>query len=294
MANVGFIGLGNMGYPMASRLRDAGHGLIVQDVRFEHAAQFAGAEAVRTPKDVADRAEIVFLSLPTPGAVRAVVLGDDGLARGQRAKLIVDLSTTGPKLAAEVAEALGPKGVEFIDAPVSGGVSGAEKGTLALMASGPKDAFERAQPILAVLGKVFYIGAKPGQGQAMKILNNLLSATAMAATTEVVVLGVKAGLDAKVMLDVLNASSGRNTATADKFPRAVLDRSFNFGFRTVLLHKDVRLCKEFADELGVSFRVGNAVDEAWERAAKELGDGDFTRIVELAERSAGVTVKGQQ
>lgn len=294
MASIGFIGLGNMGHPMAGRLRDAGHALIVQDVRFEHAAGFAGAEAVRTAKDVADRADIVLLSLPTPGAVRSVALEDDGLVRGARAKLVVDLSTTGPKLAAEVAQALAQKGVQFMDAPVSGGVSGAEKGTLALMASGPKDAFERAQPLLSVLGRVFYVGSEPGQGQAMKILNNLLSATAMAVTAEALVLGVKAGLDANVMLDVLNASSGRNTATTDKFPRSVLDRSFNFGFRTVLLHKDVRLCKEFADAMGVAFHVGSAVDEAWERAAQELGDGDFTRIVELAERSAGVTVMGRK
>jgi 3-hydroxyisobutyrate dehydrogenase-like beta-hydroxyacid dehydrogenase len=294
VASIGFIGLGNMGHPMASRLRDAGHGLVVQDMRFEHAGRFADAEAVRTATDVAERAEIILLSLPTPGAVRSVALGDDGLVHGSRAKLVVDLSTTGPKLAAEVAEALGRKGIEFIDAPVSGGVFGAERGTLAVMASGPKHAFERVHPLLTVLGRVFYIGAKPGQGQAMKILNNLLSASAMAVTTEAIVLGVKAGLDAKVMLDVLNASSGRNTATTDKFPRAVLDRSFNFGFRTVLLHKDMRLCKEFADALGVSFDVGTAVDKVWERAAQELGDGDFTRIVELVERSAGVTVKGQQ
>lgn len=294
MANIGFIGLGNMGHPMAGRLRNAGHQLIVQDLRFEHAARFAGAEAVRTPKEVADRADIVLLSLPTPGAVRAVTLEDDGLVRGARAKLVVDLSTTGPKLAAEVAAALGRKDVQFIDAPVSGGVSGAEKGTLAIMASGPKDAFERAQPSLSALGRLFYVGEKPGQGQAMKLLNNLLSATAMAVTAEAMVLGVKAGLDPKVMLDVLNAGSGRNTATTDKFPRSVLDRSFNFGFRAVLLHKDVRLCKEFADALGVSFDVGSAVDKVWERAAKELADGDFTRIVELVERSAGVTVKGEK
>lgn len=292
MSRIGFIGLGNMGHPMATRLRAAGHELVVQDMRFEHAARFAGAEAVRTPKDVADHADIVLLSLPTPGAVRSVALDDDGLVRGARAKLVIDLSTTGPTLAAELAEALGRRGVQFMDAPVSGGVTGAEKGTLAIMASGPKDAFERAQPFLSAFGRLFYVGEKPGQGQAMKLLNNLLSATAMAVTTEAVVLGVKAGLDAKVMLDVFNAGSGRNTATTDKFPRSVLDRSFNFGFRAVLLHKDVRLCKEFADALGVAFPVGKAVAEVWERAAKELGDGDFTRIVELAERSAGVTVKG--
>ena len=293
MSKIGFIGLGNMGHPMAARLRGAGHALIVQDLRFEHAASFADAEAVRTPKEVADRADVVLLSLPTPGALRSVAFDDGGLVEGSRAKLIVDLSTIGPTLAAEVAEALGRKGIEFIDAPVSGGVSGAAKGTLALMASGPEAAYERAQPLLAVLGRVFYVGSKPGQGQAMKVLNNLLSATAMAVTAEAIVLGVKAGLDPNVMLDVLNASSGRNTATTDKFPRSVLDRSFNFGFRTVLLHKDVKLCKEFAESLDVAFPVGSAVEQVWKRAADELGDGDFTRIVELVERRAGVTVKGR-
>ena len=129
-----------------------------------------------------------------------------------------------------------------------------------------------------------------GQGQAMKVLNNMLSATAMVATAEVMVLGVKAGLDPAVMLDVLNTSSGRNTATADKYPRCVLDRSFNYGFRSVLFYKDVHLCQQFAHEFGVPFVVGDAVDKVWERAARELGDGDFTRVVELVERGAGVQV----
>jgi len=136
------------------------------------------------------------------------------------------------------------------------------------------------------------VGDKPGQGQAMKLLNNQLSAMAMAATAEVMVLGVKAGLDPVLMLDVLNAGSGRNTATTDKFPRSVLDRSFNFGFRAVLLHKDVRLCKQFADEFEVPFSIGSAVDKVWENAAAQLGDEDFTRIVELMEREAKVTIHG--
>ena len=295
MSTIGFIGLGNMGHPMATRLRNAKHELVVQDARREHALRFAGSEAgvAATPKELADRAEIVLLSLPTPAAVRSVVLDENGLAQGKKLKLVVDLSTTGPGTAVEVADVLGKRGIEFIDAPVSGGVSGAEKGTLAIMVSGPKAEFERARPLLEVIGRVFLVGDKPGQGQAMKLLNNLLSANAMAATAEVMVLGVKAGLDASVMLDVLNASSGRNTATTDKFPRSVLDRSFNFGFRAVLLYKDVRLCKEFADAYGVPFTIGSAVANVWESAAAELGDADFTRVVELMERPAGVTVKGK-
>lgn len=294
MSCVGFIGLGNMGYPMAMRLRNANPEFVVLDARPEQAMRFAGTEqgVAGTPRELADRTDIVLMSLPTPGAVHSVVLDEDGLARGTRVKLVVDLSTTGPSTAREVADALGRRGIAFMDAPVSGGVAGAEKGTLAVMASGARADFERARPLLEVLGRVFWVGDKPGQGQAMKLLNNLLSANAMAATAEVMVLGVKAGLDPSVMLDVLNASSGRNSATADKFPRSVLDRSFNFGFRTVLFHKDVRLCKEFAEEYGVPFTIGAAVDKVWEQAAAELGDGDFTRIVELLERDAGVMVKG--
>lgn len=294
MTCVGFIGLGNMGHPMAARLRDARVDLVVNDVRCAHAVAFAGGAAgvAASPREVADRADIVLMSLPTPAAVRAVVEGEDGLAGGKRAKLVLDLSTTGPATAVQAAEALARSGIAFMDAPVSGGVSGAQKGALAVMVSGAAGDFERARPLLEHIGRVFLVGDRPGQGQAMKLLNNLLSATAMAATAEVMALGVKAGLDANAMLDVFNASSGRNTATTDKFPRAVLNRSFDFGFRAVLLHKDVRLCKQFADEYGVSCPVGAAVDKVWEAAAAELGDGDFTRIVELVERQAQVTIHG--
>jgi 3-hydroxyisobutyrate dehydrogenase-like beta-hydroxyacid dehydrogenase len=294
MTRIGFIGLGNMGLPMATRLRDAKHDLVVQDVRWEHALQFAGAEAgaARTPRDLADGVDVILMSLPTPAAVRSVVEGEQGIAQGGRAKLVIDLSTTGPSTAVDAAKVLKQRGIEFVDAPVSGGVTGAAKGTLAIMASGAAADFDRARPLLETLGRVFLVGDKPGQGQAMKLLNNVLSANAMAATAEVIVLGVKAGLDARAMLDVLNASSGRNTATTDKFPRSVLDRSFNFGFRTVLLYKDVRLCKEFADEYGVPFTIGSAVAKVWENAAQELGDGDFTRVVELMEKRAGVKVSG--
>jgi len=292
MTTIGFVGLGNMGLPMATRLRDAGVELVVNDTRTEVVRAFAGGKvsAGQSPREVADRSDIVFMSLPTPAAVRDVVGGEQGLVHGRRAKLVADLSTTGPTLAREAAGLLGPAGIAFMDAPVSGGVTGAQKGTLTVMCSGALTDHERALPFLQHIGRVVRVGDAAGQGQAMKVLNNMLSATAMVATSEVMVLGVKAGLDPAVMLDVLNTSSGRNTATADKFPRCVLDRSFNFGFRSVLFYKDVHLCQQFAHEFGVPFAVGDAVDKIWERAARELGDGDFTRVVELVERGAGVQV----
>lgn len=296
MARVGFIGLGNMGFPMARRLREAGTDLLVHDARHERCRDLlatggpAAGGATGTPKEVGDGADLVFLSLPTPEALRAVATGANGLVESSGLKLVVDLSTVGPAVAKEVAAALAQRGIEYMDAPVSGGVPGAEKGSLAVMVSGSAEAFARARPLLEIIGRPILVGDAPGQGQAVKLLNNFLSATAMAATAEAMALGVKAGLDPAVMLDVFNASSGRNTATTDKFPRSVLDRSFNYGFRTVLLHKDVRLCRDFAESLGASLTVVPAVDRAWERAAAELGDGDFTRIVELVEAPLGVTV----
>lgn len=293
MSTIGFVGLGNMGWPMAARLREAGCELVVCDVRIEQARAFAdehGARIASSPRELAACTDTVFASLPTPAALLDVVRGPEGLENGSRVRLVVDLSTTGPRAAIEAGEALTKRGIGFIDAPVSGGVSGAAKGSLAIMASGKRPEYEAALPLLRVLGRPFLVGKAAGQGQAMKLLNNLLSANAMAATSEVMVLGAKAGLDPQTMLEVFNASSGRNTATTDKFPRSVMDRSFAFGFRAVLLHKDVRLCKEFADEYGVPFTVGNAVESVWRQAADRLGDADFTRIVEFIEEQAGVTI----
>jgi 3-hydroxyisobutyrate dehydrogenase-like beta-hydroxyacid dehydrogenase len=289
MATLGFIGIGNMGVPMATRLINAGHDLVVFDTNAERAASL-GAKVVGSPKEVGDAAEIVLFSLPVPSAVRAVIAGADGVMHGSKVKIVVDLSTTGRDTIVEMAQALQAQGITLVDAPVSGGVTGAAKGTLAVMVAGPAAACATVRPLLDVIGKVFIVGDTAGQGQAMKVLNNLLSATAMAATTEVMIVGVKAGLDPRTMIDVLNASSGRNTATTDKFPRAVLDRSFNFGFRAVLLHKDVKLACTLAESLGMPFDIGSAVEAAWADAAMELGDGDFTRIVEVMEHGTGVVV----
>ena len=176
---------------------------------------------------------------------------------------------------------------------MSGGVAGATKGTLAVMAACAREHFARVEPILKHFGKVFYIGARPGMGQTMKLANNLMSAAAMAISCEAVVMGVKAGLDPKVMVEVINAGSGRNSATEEKFPRAILPRSFDYGFSTGLMYKDVKLCLEEAEALQVPMWVGSAVRSLWQYVNGELGPGsDFTAIIQCIEKWAGVEVKG--
>ena len=286
---VGFVGLGQMGGPMTRRLRAAGYGLVAHDVRPEamDALLAEGAEAAGSPAELASRAEVVLVSLPTPEVVRAVALGPDGLVHGSAIKTYVDLSTTGQAVAVEVAERLAARDVVTLDAPVSGGVRGAREGTLAVMAAGPAAELERVRPLLEVFGRVFHVGERPGLGQLMKLANNFLSATAIVATAEAVVLGVKGGLDPATMLDVINAGTGRNTATEDKFPRQVLTGTYAAGFTTGLLTKDLGLCAAAADALGVPMPVAAEVYAQWQRAVAELGaDADITRIVDLVERAA--------
>jgi 3-hydroxyisobutyrate dehydrogenase-like beta-hydroxyacid dehydrogenase len=296
MALLGFIGVGRMGGPMASRLLDAGHQLCIYDVSAEATQPFAarGATIVGSPAEVASRAEIVLVSLPTPDIVRSVALGGNaGIINGTRIRLMVDLSTTGPGVATEVAGQLAEKRIGWVDAPVSGGVTGARAGTLAVMVSCPKPAFGEIEPVLKTFGKIFFTGEKPGLAQSAKLANNLLAATAMVATSEALAMGVKAGLEPKVLLDIINASSGRNSATQDKFPRAILPRTFDFGFATGLSYKDVRLCIEEAEAMGVPMVVGGAVREMLAITHAKFGaDSDFTHIAKLLEDWAGVEFRG--
>lgn len=292
MKHVGFIGLGRMGQPMATRLADAGYQLTVYDINKEsvNALVAKGARAVGSPAELGSAVDTVLLSLPTPPIVREVALS---LSSGNKVKTLIDLSTTGATMAREIAAALAKKGITAVDAPVSGGVSGAVKGTLAVMVACQRSLYTELEPMLKHIGKVFHIGEQPGMGQTMKLCNNLLSATAVAATSEVVVFGTKAGLDPTIMIDVINAGSGRNTASQDKFPRSILPRTFDFGFATGLMYKDVKLCVEEADAAGAQMWIGNAVREMWQLANNELGpDSDFTEVIKILERWAGVEVKG--
>jgi len=291
---IGFIGLGNMGFPMVRRLLEAGHTVIALDLRkaVMDRAVALGAKPAASPKEVADRAETVMVSLPTPDIVLKVATGPGGVIEGQRVRRFVDLSTTGAVMAARIAEALRARDIVQIDAPVSGGVSGAEKGTLAVMTSGPREDVDALEPVLKIIGKPFWLGAQPGAGQTMKLANNFLSATAMAATAEAMVMGVKAGLDPRVMLDVINSGSGRNTATETKFPKMVVPRTFDLGFTNGLMAKDVGLALSEAKALGVPMEVAEAVMAQLRRACEEIGaDKDLTTIVQPLEKRAGVEVK---
>jgi 3-hydroxyisobutyrate dehydrogenase-like beta-hydroxyacid dehydrogenase len=292
---IGFIGLGKMGFPMARRLIEAKHQLTVFDTRKEATDKLVamGAQAASSPKDIADRCETVLASLPSLQASLDVATGSGGVIEGKRVKRFVDLSTVGSQMAARNHGLLAKSNIVQIDSPVSGGVGGAEKGTLAVMVSGPRADCETVKPALDVIGKVFFIGEKPGSAQTMKLANNFLSATAMVATSEAVVMGVKAGLDPAVMIDVINAGSGLNTASRDKFPRSVLPRSFDFGFATGLMVKDVRLALEEMKSLGLSMEVAEAVGRLWEVIIRDQGaESDFTAAIKPIEKAAGVVVVG--
>ena len=293
METLGFVGVGRMGGPMASRLLDAGHSLVIFDTNAAVMQPLAdrGATIASSPADVASKAEVVFLSLPTPPVLQAVAI--DGVLKGTAVKTMIDLSTTGPSVAKVVAKAAAEKGVAWVDSPVSGGIGGATKGTLAVMVSCEKAVFEQVDPLLKVFGKTFHVGEKPGLAQIAKLANNLLAASAIVLTSEAVAMGVKAGLDAKVLIDIINAGSGRNSASQDKFPKAILTRTFDFGFATGLWYKDVRLCLEESEALGVPMVAGSAVRQMLAITNAKFGaDSDFTSIAKVVEEWAGVEIKG--
>jgi len=290
---LGFVGLGNMGRPMGERLLGAGHELVVHDRSQAAMSDMAGAGAIPagTLDALSAKTETVFLSLPTPDVVLTV-----GRALAENpgtVKRVVDLSTTGPKTEMELAEILKAAGIALIDSPVSGGVAGAKKGSLALMAAGPSDHFAVVEPLLAAFGKVIRVAEEPGKAQVMKLINNICSAASLAITSETMVMGVKAGLDPDVMIEVLNAGSGRTSASVDKIPRFVLPGTFDFGFAIGLSVKDIRLCLEEAERLGVPMMVGNAVRMLFSITKADLGpDADMTAVIQPLERWAGVEVRG--
>jgi 3-hydroxyisobutyrate dehydrogenase-like beta-hydroxyacid dehydrogenase len=258
---IGFIGLGHMGFPMARRLIQANHRVVAFDTRAEALDKVGelGAQPASSPIEVADVAETVM--------------------------------AVGSQTAVQVHGLLAGRGIAAIDSPVSGGVSGAENGTLAVMVSGPRTEFELLKPAFETIGRPLYIGEMPGSAQTMKLANNILAATVLVATAEVVVMGVKSGLDPGVMIDALNAGSGATSASRDKFPRAILPRTFDYGFATGLMVKDVRLYLDEAKALGVPVEVAEAVGRLWDTTMRDEGaDSDFTSAIKPIERAAGVVV----
>jgi 3-hydroxyisobutyrate dehydrogenase-like beta-hydroxyacid dehydrogenase len=280
-----------MGGHMSRRLAGQTDRLYVYDVRKEVMEQLEG-DSVRpcsSAAEVAGEAEVVFASLPTPDVVESVVTGPGGLLEGRGAmRAFVDLSTTGPEVAGRVGETCTSAGVGYLDAPVSGGQAGARDGRLTIMASGAPEVLETVRPYLEVLGtNIFHVGERPGQGQLTKVLNNLLAATNLVITAEAVALGAKGGLDPAQLLEVISASSGRNSATAGAFPRLVLTRSFNLGFRLRLMTKDVTLAVAEAIRQRSPMPVGATVQQLWRAAEAEVPeDADCTEIAKMFEKWA--------
>lgn len=293
MTTIGFLGLGRMGAPMAANLLKTGHELLVYDVSAEAVAALVdqGAKAADSAAALGARCDIVFTSLPTPAIVRDAVLGADGIVAGGKPRILCDLSTSGPKLAQELAEALAPLGVASFDAPVSGGIKGAVEATISIMVGGgPVALYEtELEPLLKAIGKPTHMGETPGAGQTMKLVNNLLGAVAIGVTAEGMAFGIKQGLDPARMIAVLNQSTGINSATRDKWPKSVLPRTFDFGFAAALSLKDTRLLMDEAAAAGVPLPLGKIVEGYLERTLEREGpNADFTAIAKVVEEAAGL------
>ncbi len=278
VGRVGFIGLGNMGRPIANNIAKAAHEMIVYDAAGTAERAPEGAIVAGSVAEVAGSAEHVLLSLPD-GKIVASVAEEIIESNARRVVTVVDTSTVGIDAARTVHKRLADAQVEYVDAPVSGGTAGAAAATISVMFAGAEATYERLLPVLSSMSKnVFYIGAEPGQGQAMKILNNFLSATAMAATSEAISFGVAEGLDPQLMIDVLNASSGQNTATSDKFPNRIIPEKYDAGFTNILLDKDIGLYLEAVKRAGTTDRIGDKVIEVWRRFLQAEPGADLTRI----------------
>ena len=285
-SSVGFIGVGVMGNPIGRHLIARGHELVVYD-RSESAIQAmvaSGATAASSIQDLVDRVSVVFTSLPSPTVFTEVMLGKGGVRDGSLVKVVVDLSTVGSRATKHAAAELLLNGIDLVDAPVSGGAAGAKAGSLAVMVSGREAAVAQVREMLEYFGKIFMVGPEPGQAQLLKLLNNMLSSTAFAITSEAFVAGDKGGLDPQIMLSAINAGSGRSGASQDKFMKQVLPGSFDFGFPVGSVCKDIGLAVEECEALGVPMWIGNTVRQVWNLAGKHDGmQRDMTELVKSIE-----------
>jgi 3-hydroxyisobutyrate dehydrogenase-like beta-hydroxyacid dehydrogenase len=289
---IGFVGLGRMGLPMARNLLKAGYAVYAFDasVPARRAATDSGAVLADSVRALADQVETICLSLPTPAIVETVLLE---LRQGAKVRRVIDLSTIGIRAARRAQEIVSERGIEWIEAPVSGGVTGAAAGTLTLMVSCATSVRLQVEPIFQALGKVLYAGEAPGLAQAAKLANNMLSAAALVASSEALSMATKAGVDPAVALEIINASSGRNTATTHKIPNEVLTRRFQVGFANKLSHKDVTLCIEEAASMGIPMPVSVAIREMLAITTATFGeDADISDVARVMEQWAGITLRG--
>lgn len=292
---IGYLGLGNMGYPMAMRLADAGNKMVVFDINENATRGFRERQipVAKSAKDLGEKSEIVICSLPSNSIIREAIINPGGLIEGSKVGIFINACTTGSSFAIEVSEALAKKGIATLEAPISGGPPGARDGTLSVMVSGPESIYEEVKPFLSAYGKkLVYCGEKPGVAQVLKLANNILFATSIVATNEAIAMGVKAGLDPAIMLEAIQAGTGRNATTDLIMPESVMTRSFDFGATIDILMKDVNLALAEGEMQGVPQLVSQQVRQMLLLAThKGWGKRDLSELAKLVEEWAGIEIR---
>ena len=292
---IGFIGIGTMGKPMSLNLLKAGYQLIVYDINPEPLKELKekGAVIGQSCKDVANQCDVTITILPNSGDVEKAILGEKGVLEGARSNsVVIDMSTIDPSVSRKVAQALAQKNTKMLDAPVSGGQFGAVAGTLAIMVGGDEDAFQKCLPIFQAMGKKIVHCGKIGNGEIVKIMNNLLAGINMIATAEALTLGVKAGVDLKVLYDVINSSSGQNWTMQNYCANKAFKGDFEPGFMSDLMYKDLGLAMNLAKEEGVPLFVGGLAHQTYSRiVASGLGKKDSSITIKTIEDLAGVKLR---
>jgi len=289
---IGFVGLGNMGAPMARLLAAAGFRLVAADASAAALERFCATvpcEKVSSLVELGRACRLVITMLPDGRSVQHVLLGKDAIAAGMVAgSVVLDMTSAEPLGTRELGVKLAQSSISLVDAPVSGGVKRAVEGKLAIMAGGEPATIDRCNSVLTALGQVFRTGAS-GSGHAMKALNNYLSAAALATTAEAVMAGARFGIDPAVMIRILNHSTGRNTATELKYPSFVLPRTFNSGFALKLMAKDLRIALGLAEAQGTPHSLLSECSGLWTCAEERLGDSadhtEFVKYLELLQES---------
>ena len=292
--DLGYLGVGAMGQPMATKLLDGGHRLTVLDINDSAVQPFLDRQSARatTPRELADRHEIVFVSLPTLAAFRHVAFGKDGLIHGNGMKILVNTCTVGVPFVRELEEQLAAKGVTIVDCPISGGPAGAAAGSLSVMISGDPKAIETVCPLISLWGPTLTIaGDRPGAAQVLKLTNNILFAVSLLATAEAVVMGAKGGLDPEVMFKAITAGSGNNRAFDMMLARAVMPRSFDFGAAMHILMKDVDLAMELGESLGVPMWVCQTARLVYKHMMFQgMANQDVSTLFQVIETGAGFEI----
>ena len=287
----GFLGVGAMGQPMATKLMDGGHQLTVLDINPDAMRPLLERQAgqATNPKDLADRCEIVFVSLPTLNAFRSVVFGDNGLLQGGKMKILVNTCTVGVKFVREIETAMEAKGVTVVDSPISGGPAGAWAGKLSVMVSGDPAAVEQVRPLLSLLGPTLTVaGDKPGAAQILKLTNNIMFAVSMVVSAEAFTMGAKGGVDPEVMLKAIGAGTGNNQVLQTMFPRNIMTREFNFGAALHILMKDIDLAMEQGEELGVPMWLCQTARLIYKHTIfAHSANADISTVVRFIENNAG-------